>query len=131
MNLTNIIAVMNNAIYLNQKCIVISHVRRIYPVGIYNDPYIRRYISIIVYEKCIVCRSSARRSSPVGIVVDVIAVDDIAIRVNKVRDDGFNRSRRSSPVGNTDIDGVEDYTFRDDTTSISIVVLRARRFLRP
>ena len=98
MNLTNIIAVMNNAIYLNQKCIVISHVRRIYPVGI---------------------------------VVDVIAVDDIAIRVNKVRDDGFNRSRRSSPVGNTDIDGVEDYTFRDDTTSISIVVLRARRFLRP
>ena len=61
MSLTNIVVVMNNAIWLNQKCIVISHVRRIYPVGIYNDPYIRRYISIIVYEKCIVCRSSARR----------------------------------------------------------------------
>ena len=44
--------------------------------------------------------------------------------------------RRSSPctesknsVGNTDIDGVEYYTFRDDTTSITIVVVRARRFI--
>ena len=61
MSLTNIVVVMNNAIWLNQKCIVISHIRRIYPVGIYNDPYIRRYISIIVYKKRIVCRSSVRR----------------------------------------------------------------------
>ena len=41
MSLTNIVVVMNNTIWLNQKCVVISHVRRIYPVGIYNDPYIR------------------------------------------------------------------------------------------
>lgn len=34
------------------------------------------------------------------------------------------------PVGNTNIDGVEDYTFRDDTTSIKTVVLRARRSIQ-
>ena len=65
----------------SKKCIVINHVRHICPVGIYNDPYIRRYISIIVYEKCIVCRSSARRdSTSVGNrdpVVAVVAVVDV------------------------------------------------------
>lgn len=107
------------------------------PVGIYNDPYIRWYFSISIYEKRIVCRSSARRLyAPVGNADNETEVDNVAAdvtrRVCSTSAVGVGCDRRNyTPVGTDDIVDVAVMAVADDTTRghkpRSVGIIRERR----